>query len=101
MAVLATKLSAASTSSRGRSRNTSTIGRLLRACSLCNAANTGLSASDSRTTSPTTTSTMLNRNGSRQPQAANCSGVVAAVTAMNSSCARINPAGTPTCENDP
>ena len=43
--------------------------------------NTGLSASERRTTRPIPTSTMLNRNGSRQPQAANCSGVVHAVTA--------------------
>ncbi len=67
------KLTEATTSARGRSRNTSTIGLVLRARSARSARNTGLSSTDSRTYSPTPTSTMLNRNGSRQPQAANCS----------------------------
>ena len=77
------------------------MGRLLRARSPTSREKTGLSASDSRTTRPMATNTMLNRNGSRHPHASNCAGEVNVVTARNSSCARISPAGTPTCENEP
>jgi hypothetical protein len=98
MAVLAMKLTDAITSSRGRSRRTSIMGSRARTCSTLSARNTGLSSMRRRMKRPTPTSTMLNRNGNRQPQLANCwSSMVASMT-TNTSWARISPAGTPTCE---
>jgi hypothetical protein len=98
MAVLAMKLTEATTSSRGRLRRTSIMGRRARTCSVFSARNTGLSSIRRRMNSPTPTSTMLNRNGRRQPQLANCSSLMAAPMTTNTSWARISPAGTPICE---
>jgi hypothetical protein len=75
MAVLAMKLTDATRTSRGRWRRISTIGSLLRALSRRSAVKTGLSLMRSRMTSPTATSTVLIRNGSRQPQLPNWASV--------------------------
>ena len=59
-------------------------------------ANTGVSVSFSRITSPTTTSRMLIRKGTRHPQDRNCSSG-RPDTDRNASVDSTSPAGTPIC----
>ena len=52
-------------------------------------------------TSPITTSTAENTNGTRQPHAWNCSGVVTACTTAKNAVDSSIPAAEPTCVNEP
>jgi len=75
-------------------RNASAIGIRTTAARAATAANSGLSARVSRTASPIAMSTALIQNGSRQPQARNCSSG-SREARKNASVAAAVPAGAP------
>ena len=76
---------------------TSHTGIFATACCLRTSANAGLSSTRSRTYRPMPTSTMLARNGMRQPQLSKAASEVVPCISLTAPVESSSPSGTPNC----